>query len=63
MLQSPFSATSTAVYRADSGWNDVIRAVETSANQPIADSISQHLLEQLRKDSGRAWHIAPAAAR
>jgi hypothetical protein len=63
MLQSPFSATSTAVYRADSGWNDAIRAVETSSNQPISDAISQHLLDQLAKDSGRTWHIAPAPAR
>jgi hypothetical protein len=67
MLLSPVSATSTTVYRADGGWNDVIRAVQTqpseSGTYPVSNTVAQTLVERLAKDTGHSWHVAPSPPR
>ena len=44
MLLSPVSATSTTVYRADGGWNDVIRAVQNQPSEggtyPVSNTVT-----------------------
>jgi hypothetical protein len=57
-------ATEATQYRADGGWNDVIRAVVTQAGatggNPIDGATVYNLLDRLAKDSGGPWHVAPS---
>lgn len=58
MLQVASDATQ---YRADGGWNDVIKAAVThpgaTGSNPVDDATTRNLLDRLAKDSGGPWHV------